>query len=106
MACRRGRAPITGGTWWANRRGAAMDLGLDVERRWKPGPLPALMRLVTTVVPVFRRWPTTYRWRATASLEPAPTMRSRWERTAGDRGDGYRRLRHVVQTPSDVATRR
>ena len=82
---------LTGGRWWAARSGARVELGLDVEQRWRPGPLPPLMRLVTTVVPDFRRWPTTYRWRAVVALGPAPTLRSRWERTSAERGDAYRR---------------
>ena len=48
------------------------------------------MELVTRVVPVFRRWPTTYRWRATVTLGEAPTMVSRWERT-GERDESYSR---------------
>jgi hypothetical protein len=82
---------ITGGTWSARRRGAAIDLALLVTRRWQPGPLPLVERIVTTVVPTFRRWPTTYRWTATVQLGTPPTMRSRWERTGSDRGRSYRR---------------
>ena len=29
----------------------------------------------------FRTWPTTYRWQATLSLTPEPTIRSSWSRT-------------------------
>lgn len=83
---------LTGGRWSASRAGARVDLGLDVDERWRPGHLPWLMRLVTTVMPVFRRWPTTYRWRAEVRLDPAPpAMTSRWERTASDAGRSYRR---------------
>jgi hypothetical protein len=86
-----GRHDLTGGPWQVTRRGSTAELGLDVTRRWKPGPLPLLERIVTRVVPTFRRWPTTYRWRATVDLEGA-TVRSGWERTGGDRGTTYRRL--------------
>lgn len=48
------------------------------------------MELVTRVVPVFRRLPTTYRWRATVPLGEAPTMVSQWERT-GERDESYSR---------------
>jgi hypothetical protein len=82
---------LTGGPWSAARTGDVVIVGLDVDERWTPGRLPWLMRLVTTVVPVFRCWPTTYRWRATVHLGAEPTMSARWERTSGDRGDGYRR---------------
>jgi hypothetical protein len=83
---------ITGGRWRATRRGDEVDLALDVTRRWRPPPgLPPLMRIVTRVIPVFRRWPTTYRWRATVTLGDPPTMTSRWERVGTERGEGYRR---------------
>ena len=82
--------PLTGGTWRAVRHGDEVQIGLEVTERWRPGRLPALMELVTRVVPVFRRWPTSYRWRATVTLGEAPTMVSRWERT-GERDDSYSR---------------
>jgi hypothetical protein len=72
---------LTGGRWSAVRAGDRVELCVDVRDRWQPGPLPWLMRLVTTVAPIFRRWPTTYRWRATLDLGPEPEMTSRWERT-------------------------
>jgi hypothetical protein len=86
------RVRLTGGAWSAARAGDEVTVDLDVDERWKPGRLPWLMRLVTTIVPVFRRWPTTYRWRAHVHLGEAPTMSARWERTADERGRGYRRL--------------
>lgn len=85
-------ARLTGGRWWVRRVGDLIDLRLDVGERWRPRGLPLLMRVVTTVAPVFRRWPTTYRWRARIELGPAPAMTSRWERVGRERGAGYRRL--------------
>ena len=84
-------ALLTGGTWSASGDGSTAQLALDVDQRWRPGRLPWLMRLVTTVVPVFRRWPTTYRWRCEVGLEEPPTMTSYWQRTASGGGDSYRR---------------
>jgi hypothetical protein len=85
-------ARLTGGRWRATRHRDAVQLGLDVTERWRPEHLPWLMRLVTTVVPVFRRWPPTYRWRATVRLGPPPTMTSNWARTTTDGGgQAYRR---------------
>lgn len=82
---------LTGGTWRAARTATQGRLGLDVTEPWRPRRLPWLMRLVTTVLPVFRRWPTTYRWQAAVELGPNPTMASRWERIDGDGGQAYRR---------------
>jgi len=82
---------ITGGTWSATGDGGDVEVALAVTERWRPGRLPWLMRLVTTVVPVFRRWPTTYRWRALVHLGPPATMTSHWTRTAFDGGESYRR---------------
>ena len=55
---------LTGGRWFVERDGDQVQAGLDVTEHWRPRRLPLVMRVVTTVVPVFRRWPTTYRWRA------------------------------------------
>ena len=84
-------ARLTGGAWSAERSGDQVRLGLDVTERWRPGRLPWLMRVVTTVVPVFRRWPTTYRWRAVVQLGSAPTLSSGWERVASSGAQRYRR---------------
>jgi hypothetical protein len=82
---------LTGGTWQVARSTAAVDVRMDVDEPWRPGPLPWLMRVVTTVVPVFRRWPTTYRWRCGIHLDETPVMTSGWERIASDTGRSYRR---------------
>lgn len=85
-------ATITGGTWHAVRHGKRVELGLEVTRRWRPAAgLPPLMRIVTRAVPTFRRWPTTYRWRAQVVLDDPPRLESRWERTGTDLGNAYRR---------------
>ena len=82
---------LTGGSWTAARTGDRVGLEVDVDERWEPGRLPWLMRVVTTVMPVFRRWPTTYRWRAAVQLGPVLSMTSGWERTDSDTGQSYRR---------------
>jgi hypothetical protein len=82
---------LTGGTWSTARDRDEVTVAMDVDERWTPGRLPWLMRVVTTVVPVFRRWPTTYRWRAQVRLGAVPTLTARWERTGTERGRGYRR---------------
>ncbi len=82
---------LAGGRWQVHRDGDQVAIDLEVTRGWRPGPLPPLMRTVTTVLPVFRRWPTTYRWRGVVTLGQQPSLRSGWERTAGGGGDAYRR---------------
>jgi hypothetical protein len=82
---------ITGGTWTAARVEDDAVVFLDVTRPWRPGPLPLLMRVVTRVMPVFRSWPTTYRWTATVHLGAEPTMSARWERTETGTGEAYLR---------------
>lgn len=77
-------ARLTGGRWFARRDGATVRMGLDVDERWRPGWLPSLMRFVVRVVPAFRRWPTTYRWRAELRLGQDTHMSSTWERIAGE----------------------
>jgi hypothetical protein len=84
-------ARITGGRWSAVRAHDEIHVDLDRLERWQPGPLPWLMRLVTTVVPVFRRWPTTYTWRGTVRLAGAPPVTGHWHRTGGHDGESYRR---------------
>lgn len=82
---------LTGGPWRIARRGVAVALAMDVDRPWRPERLPPLLRLVTTVAPVFRRWPTTYRWRATVRLDDPAAGSARWARTGPGRDEAYRR---------------
>jgi hypothetical protein len=83
---------LTGGTWSVTGTGSGVHLELDVDERWRPGRLPWLMRLVTTVVPVFRRWPTTYHWRCDVILKGEPTMTSQWQRTVSRAAQSFRRV--------------
>lgn len=81
---------LTGGDWHARPEGDAVHLGLDVTRRWRPASTTPLVWLVTRIVPTFRRWPTTYRWRGTLRPGAPPTLQAGWERV-GPRDDAYRR---------------
>lgn len=83
---------IVAGSYTAMRRGDLADLDLEVTEGWQPSGLPLLMRLVTTVAPVFRRWPTTYRWRGSASMGDGTDLTGTWHRIglAGD--SSYRSL--------------
>lgn len=83
---------VVGGTWTVERRQDHVDVVLDVTRGWTPRGLPPLMAAVTRVAPVFRIWPTTYRWSATITLGDPPLLSSRWERKSSQRDQSYRRL--------------
>ena len=86
-------ADITGGSWSARRAGDVCRLRLDVTQRWHPAPgAPWLVAAVTRLVPVFRRWPTTYRWNAEVTLDAEPRLTSRWTRTGRTDAAAYRRL--------------
>lgn len=83
---------VVAGSYMAMRRGHLVDLDLEVTEGWRPSGLPFLMKVVTTMAPVFRRWPTTYRWRGTVSLDHPGDLIGTWHRigTAGD--SSYRSL--------------
>ncbi|GIG54351.1 hypothetical protein [Demequina activiva] len=81
---------LTGGVWTATPGPGRTEVHLEVTRSWRPGALPWLMRVVTTLMPVFRRWPRTYAWRATVPDGGGPPH-GRWLRTGGQDGTAYRR---------------
>ena len=83
---------VTGGTWYARREPTDVELVVDVTRPWRPAKLPPLMRLVTIVMPLFRTWPTSYRWIGSVPLDGTAPMISRWERTVTQRAEAYRRV--------------
>jgi hypothetical protein len=85
-------ASVVAGSWSARRDDRSVELVMDSTAEWRPGPLPLLMRLVTRIVPTFRRWPTTYRWLATIRLDDPPSLTSRWERTGPGRDESYQRF--------------
>jgi hypothetical protein len=82
--------PIVGGAWRVRPGDGEVRVDLEVINGWQPKGLPILMSVVTRIAPVFRSWPTTYRWTATIVDDDRPTMTSQWTRTEGDRGESYR----------------
>ena len=82
---------LTGGTWSTVPTANGTRVELNVTQRWRPGKLPWLMRLVTTVVPVFKRWPTTYSWSCEVPHHPEAAIASKWQRTSSDIASSYRR---------------
>jgi hypothetical protein len=87
-----GNPAVVGGSWSVYRRQDRVELALDVLQGWRPAGLPLLMTAVTKLAPVFRTWPTTYRWAGTITLGDQPTLVSRWERKGGQRDQSYQRL--------------
>jgi hypothetical protein len=83
---------VVGGFWTAERRRDVVELVLDIDRGWRPTGLPPLMAAVTRLAPVFRSWPTTYRWRGTVILGNQPSVTARWERKGNQRDESYQRL--------------
>ncbi len=73
-------AGITGGSYLASREGDQVAVAFDVTEPWRPTGLPLSMQILTRVVPKFRTWPTTYRWRGVAELGGSPAMSGHWER--------------------------
>jgi hypothetical protein len=87
-----GDPAVVGGFWTAERRDDVVELLLDIDRGWRPTGLPPLMAVVTRLAPVFRTWPTTYRWRGTVTLGNQPTLTAGWERKGDQRDESYRLL--------------
>jgi hypothetical protein len=83
---------VVGGFWAVERRRDRAEVLLAVDRGWRASGLPPLMAAVTRLAPVFRSWPTTFRWSGTVTLGDRPTLTARWERTGGQRDESYRRL--------------
>lgn len=84
------RQVLTGGTWSIRRTGEDASMLLEVTRPWWPRRVPLLMRVVTTLLGVFRRWPTTYRFAGVIDLSPPWTLRGGWHRTGGNGAESYR----------------
>lgn len=74
------RQILTGGTWTVHPLHDDVDLRLRVTRPWRPRHLPALLRIITTTLSVFRHWPLTYSWRA-ALLPDGTVAAAAWSRT-------------------------
>lgn len=79
------------GSWHGHRSESKVTLEMSVDRGWHPRGLPLFMNLVTTVAPVFRKWPTTYRWRAEVDLDRL-WMSSGWNRTDDTGAASYQKL--------------
>ena len=91
-------AQLIRGSWSARKAGSRLLLGMEVLDGWHPRRLPLFMKLVTTAVPLFRRWPTTYRWHAEIDLDRG-WMDSGWSRT-DETGDSSYQARTSRPVPT------
>ncbi|MBN4927182.1 hypothetical protein IEU95_10080 [Hoyosella rhizosphaerae] len=73
-------ADVVSGTWKCAGT-PVVALTFAVTRGWQPRQLPLFMRVVTTVLPMFRRWPTTYMWEARADVRDGYKVEATWRRT-------------------------
>jgi hypothetical protein len=73
-------AQITGGTYALVKRGESIEVELDVLENWKPANLPLPITILTSVVRMFRTWPSTYRWKGVINPGEKPSMTGKWER--------------------------
>jgi hypothetical protein len=74
------------GRYEVRRAGDRVHLGIDALGPWRTRQRRPLLAVLFRL-PIFRRWPTTYRWRAeldlTDSAVPGSRWASRWIRTEG-----------------------
>ncbi len=74
------------GRWTVERRDRQIHMEAVPEGGWTPGEVPPMARLMFRMVPMFRSWPGTYRWRGTLELPPPGPIegllpfRAGWER--------------------------
>lgn len=70
------------GTYHVSRQGGRVTLELHPGGGWQPTIDKCSVRVMFALVPVFKRWPKTYRWTAELDLHgDAPAhLRSRWTR--------------------------
>lgn len=73
-------ASITGGRYRLARVGDRVEVELDVTEHWEPQNLPLGMNLLTRLMPMFRAWPASYRWRGTVNLGDSPRLLGAWQR--------------------------
>ncbi len=71
---------ITGGTYRAAKTGGNVDVDLEVLDHWKPVDLPFSITILTTLLKVFKTWPTTYHWSGKVTISEKPSMTGKWER--------------------------
>ncbi len=75
------RHNVAGGDYHVSRTGQEIEVRLELTKGWHPVERDLLLRTIFTFVPLFKRWPKTYRW--LAKLERGPegvTIQAAWQR--------------------------
>jgi len=70
------------GTYVVEKQGDSLVLELLPQGGWQPRPDRLSLRLLFSLAPVFRRWPSTYRWKAVLTRQKDGNffMKSQWRR--------------------------
>lgn len=80
-------AGTVSGRYAVARAGDEVEMVLHPDGGWQPAVKRWSVRLIFGLVPLFKRWPTTYRWVGRVTLGEQPTLRGAWERL-GREGQG------------------
>ncbi|NLD63540.1 MAG: hypothetical protein GX646_06555, partial [Bacteroidales bacterium] len=70
------------GVYHVRSRGNAVEIRIYPEKGWIPDEKRLILRLLFSIVKVFKEWPKSYAWNAIINLGSAnnPLMKSSWER--------------------------
>ena len=70
------------GTYTVNRGGNQVLVEMHPDGGWQSKPDILFLKFLFGVAKIFRKWPKTYLWTATITLQPGeePAMESRWQR--------------------------
>ncbi len=80
-------AGTVSGRYRLARAGAAVEIILHPDGGWQPAVKRWSVRLIFGLVPLFKRWPMTYRWAGRLALGERPALHGAWERL-GREGQG------------------
>ena len=77
-----GAAGSVRGVYHVRSRGNAVEIRIHPEKGWIPGEKRLILRLLFSIVKVFKEWPKSYAWNAMINFGSAnhPVMKSSWER--------------------------
>ena len=80
-------AGTVSGHYTVERQGQEVAIILHPDGGWEPAVKRWSVRLIFGLVPLFKRWPRTYRWVGRVTLGEKPALRGAWQRL-GREGQG------------------